>query len=905
MNFSRKAYTLSVVILVMVAAACSTKRDSTAARLYHNTTAHYNGYFNAEEAVKKGVEKIKVAYKDDYDKVLPIFVYGDEETAKAAYPDMEKAITKCEKVITKHTINSEAKKNDKENPEFNKWIDENYMVIGRAYFYKRNYARATDTFKGVNARFKDNAAQVKSSTWLARTYIQKEEYSKAIQALQRIEEEDEETDEGLRAEYHLVYADVYMHQDKPEKAAEQIEKALPLIKKKKDRARPHFILAQLYQQMNRSSDALTHYEATIKSRPPYELEFYARINKALAYSRTGGSSDEIQKALFKMLRDEKNVNYQDQIYYALGDLAWEEQRRADALGYYQKSLDTNKDNPKQRAKTFLRLADIYFGERQYKPAQAYYDSTLTKITDKHDRYEEIKNLAENLNELIENLEKIELYDSLGVICNLSPVEREKKLADIQKKLEREKQEQRRKDEEAAAKQNENNVAAISSAFWAYNENLRKSGKENFADKWGDRPLKDNWRLQSRLSLNSEPGEEADPTATDTSESSAELDDKYKVPTIDELKSGLPCDDKARLEQMKKDAAEGYYLAGVVYKEKFDDDDNAIGTWEELLANMENSDYHPTTYYQLYRTWLSKETTKGYLKNPLCNTCNSAYWANEIKTRYPDSDWAYLVDNPDYTDMQEIKKREESKSYEAVYAMYADRDFYQVKSIADSVIYNEPDNHLVCKYRLLRAICVGYTDAPYGEKQNYQRELNELVTKCAGSDEAKRAQDLLRAFSTGDTGNLPEEKTDESTGTDNKIKPEPSDSSATKAPDGPFKYDESAEHYLALIMPVQGTDINKMKSAVSDFNSEVFASSALKVTNNLLNKEQHLLLVKSFKLIEEANIYLGTFQADGGVLKDVNNDLNISFLISKQNYIALFKSKDLEGYLMFYDANYNK
>lgn len=892
------------LILIAAIVSCSTKRDSTAARWYHNTTAHYNGYFNAEESVKKGVEKIRQTHQEDYDKILPIFIYGDENSAKASYPEMEKAIGKCEKVINRHTIKDENNK-EKEKPKFNKWIDENYMVIGRAYFYKRSYARASETFNYVNRKFKDPEIVTSTNTWLARTFIQQGEYGKAIQALQRVEEDNKDMDEKLLADYHLVYADVYLHQGKLEKAATEIETSLKYTKRKRDRARPNFILAQIYQQLNRSNDALTYYEATIKSRPPYELEFYARINKALAYSRTGGSSNEIQKELFKMLKDEKNLSYRDQIYYALGDIAWEEQRRDDAVMYYEKSLEVNKENVRQRAKTFLRLADLYFDERKYVPSQAYYDSTLTKIDDKHERYEVIKARAESLNELVLNLNKIELYDSLGVICKLPAKEREAKIAAIQRDMQRKLDEQRVKDEEAAQAANNNAVAAINGSFWAYNDGLRKSGKSNFVDRWGERPLKDNWRLQSKLAQSFGPGEEIDPNAQAAEDPAAKgNDDKYKAPEVDELLSNLPCDDNAKLARMEKDAAEGYYMAGVIYKEKLDDEDYAISTWEELLTALETSDFHPTAYYQLYRTWYSKENSKGYINNPLCSTCNSAYWGNEIKRRYPDSDWAYLVDNPDYVDVKDIQKAEETKAYEIVYGLYANRDYLAARAACDSIISNEPSNHLLCKYRLLRAISVGYTEASYGEKEMYQKELNELVKSCPGTDEAKRAQDLLKAFKTGSTGVGENDNKEPTDGLE--VKKEDENQGEQPTPENtesPYKYDEKAEHYMAVLIPVQGSDINKAKIAVSDFNSTFFASSQLKVTNNLLNKDQHLVLIKSFKVLDDGYNYLRTFDADEEKLKDINDGNSTLFLISKQNYITLFKTKDIAQYLAFYESNY--
>lgn len=893
--------------------ACSNKKDGTSYRVYHNMTAHYNGYFNADELVDKGAETIRKAHKEDYDKILPIYIYGTEESAKATYPDLEKAIGKCEKVISKHTIKDDSNK-AKKKPEFNKWIDENYLVIGKAYFYKRNYFKAAEVFQYSNRKFKNPVNNVVSNSWLARTNIEQQEYGKAIQALTRAENdaENEKVSDDVKAEYHLVFADVLIHQKKLDKAVEEIEKALPFIKKKKDRARPNFILAQLYQQLDRSSDALTAYETCIHSRPVYELEFHARINKALSYSRTGGSSAEIQKELFKMLKDEKNLDYRDQIYYALGDIAWEEQRRADAINYYEMSLLYNKDNQKQKAKAFLRLADLYFDERQYQPAQLYYDSTLTTIDATHDRYLIVKTRAESLTELVASLNAIELNDSLAQICALSPKEREKKLRDIADQLARDKEAQRLEDERRAlAAKEAAQESGITGSFWAYNEPLKEKGKANFIDAWGERPLKDNWRLQSILASSFGPGEEADllgvPAAGD-SIAVAEAEDKYKAPSADELAAELPCDDPSKLATLQANAAEGYYNAGVIYKEKLDDDDNALSTWEELLVNIETSDFHPTTYYQLFRTWLSKENSKGYLKNPFCESCNSKYWGDEIKRIYPGSDWAMLVDNPGYLDIQDMKNAKEDEAYQAAYSLYATRNYPASKTFCDSIIKTEPDNHLLCKYRLLRAVCVGYSDAPYGVKENYQAELNAVVQNCGNSDEAKRAQELINAIAKPEsTENVNNEiKTDESTGNNNQINPD--SSTVVKPPEmtateGPYKYDANAEHYFAVFIPVQGSDINKSKNSVSDFNTAFYTSAQLKVTNNLLDKNNHLLLIKSFKKMDEAMNYVKAFRSDTDRLAEINLAQYRTVLISKQNYITLFKNKDIDQYMDFYAQFY--
>jgi len=911
-KFSSILRTFLLALVVLCLWACSNKKDSTVSRVYHNMTAHYNGYFNADELVAKGAKTITTAHKEDYDKILPVFIYGTEEQAKAAYPDMEKAIAKCEKVINKHTIKDDSNKG-KKKPEFNKWIDENYMVVGRSYFYKRNYYKAADVFQYVNRKFKKPEVMVSTNSWLAKTYIQQEEYSKAVQALTRAENDvdKEEVSDDLKAEYHMVFADALLHQKKLEKAAEEMEKAISFIRKKKDKARPNYILAQIYQELNRSSDAMTSFENVIHSRPVYELEFYARINKALSYSRTGGSSEQIQKELLKMLKDDKNIDYRDQIYYALGDIAWEEQRRADAIDFYEKSISANTTNPRQKAKAFLRLADLYFDERQYANAQVYYDSTLTKIDADHERYNIIKTRAESLTELVASLNAITLFDSLTVICSMTPKDRDKKLQEISKQIAAQKEQQRIEDERRAELAKAAAAAdAVSGAFWCYNENLREKGKSNFSTEWGDRPLKDYWRLQSKLAEDFGPGEEVienSPALDDSTATTA--DDKYKAPTADELKAELPCDDDGKMKTIESSAAEGYYNAGVIYKEKLDDDDNAISTWEELIANMGDSDYHPTTYYQLFRTWLAKESTKGFVKNPFCESCNSKYWGDEIKSRYPGSDWAMLVDNPGYLDVQDMKNGKENEAYQLAYNMYAMRNYSESKVYCDSIIKTEPENHLLCKYKLLRAVCVGYSDAHYGVKENYQNELNALVQTCAGTEEATRAQQLLQAINQSSSENINTEiRTDESTGSDNQIKVDTTAVNPDIEPtvdDGPFKFDPNAEHYFAIILPVKNSDVNKAKASVSDFNNLFFTSSQLKVTNNLLDKDNHLVLVKSFKKPEDSKNYMSAFRSDQDKLAEINSSGYRTFLISKQNYIALFKNKDLEFYVDFYMRNYEQ
>lgn len=888
---SSRMYMILFALGMLTVLSCNTQKDGFSYRVYHNTTAHFNGYFNADESIKKGYKKILDAEKPDYDQILPIFIVGNQETAKGSFPEMERAIEKSEKVINRHTIKKEANKN-KKRPEFNKWIDENYMVIGRANFYKRNYLKSEQVFKFVNGKYQDKNTQLQSATWLARSYTEMGEYSKALVSLNRSEPQKEH-EEVYVADYYMAMADILLRQEKYGEAAEKMEQAIRHVKKKRDRARPHFILAQIYQRMNKSTEALTHFEAVLKSRPPYELEFYAKINKAMSYSRRGGSSEEIKKELVKMLRDEKNENYRDQIYYALGDLSLEEQNRQMAIYYYEESIRANQGNKKQRAKAFLKLADLYFNERQYADAQVKYDSTAAYIDETHLRYREVKARAESLTELVAYLNTIELNDSIAKLCSMSEKDLAKALELARRDAERKAQELRRQDEEAAQRAAQGVAEGISGTFWAYNPALREKGEENFKDYWGDRPLKDNWRLQSKVSMMFNDPDESIVVAIEGGGDGGKQvnEDRYKVPTIEELRASLPCGDEGKLNDAQMALAEAYYKAGVIYKEKLDDPDNAVDIWEQQILNTEESDFHPMTLYQLYRTWLYKEQLANYKPNPFCETCSSVYWANEVKSRYPGSEWAMLIDNPNYLDQRELKEQKELEEYQRVYQLYVTRLYADALEECNRVISAEPENHLLCKYKLLRAICIGYTDGVVGIRENLIRELNDIKANCPNTEEAQRADEILTNINK-EMG-LPTTETNGG-----------SETLPVEAPkESVYKFDPTGEHYFAVILPVQGTDMTKTKSLITDYNLTNYATSGYKVTNNLLDKNNHIVLVKPFAGAEPAKQYLEFFVSDAGQLKDFNANPYQYFLISKSNYIALFKNKSIEEYMTFYRENY--
>lgn len=856
-------------------------------------TARYNGFFYANESMKEADVVLLEAHLEDYDEILPVFVYGDSETAQGIYPQMERVIEKTTNVIDRHTMNPPKRDRKKmKKPEMNKWIDDNWLVMGRAYFYKRNFFKAEEIFRYITRRHKDPNIQAQAFTWMAKVYIEREQWIKASNSIIKATQTKKDVEDEIRAETYLVKADYHLRQGELEEAGEALEDALGRIKKKKDRARPTFILAQIKQELGRSQEAIDNYEAVIKLKPTYEMEFYSKINQALAYSRRGGNPVDIRETLFKMLKDAKNEEYRDQIYYALADLSFDERDREGGIANLKSSLDANRKSEgqvRQRAKAYLRLADVHFEEREYTLAQAYYDSTVSSIDEDHDRFKEIHNLAESLTDLVTNLNVIYNQDSLRQFCDLDSAKLERELLKIQRKIERDLENQRIADEIALAEGEPTGPSGgANSTFWPYNNSLRVTGYNNFQDFWGDRPLEDDWRRRNKVQQSFSSGEDQEEIV-----GAVDIDDKfdfsqkdpYHVPTIEELMAGLPCGNDSLLSVSDKMVTEAYYQAGLVYKEKLEDFDNAVEKWEILVTDFDDSDFHPTAFYQLYRSYLARER-EGY-QSMGCKSCNSAYWAGRIADRYPDSEWDKLIKNPDYQDYKEIIEAEERAAYELAYQEYHYKQYLPVIQVCNSVIDSMPDNHLICKYRILKAHAVGQMDGMTGQQSNYINELNIVIQECPESEESQRAREIIDI--------LTKDTSDASSG-DPEEKGEPETSI--------YEYNESSKHYFALVFPIKGGNVNKIKATVADFNSKYYKSSTLKTTSNLLGKEKQIVMVKTFNEFSEAQNYFDTFTSNSEELSEINKTDYGRYLISKENYLTLFKTKDLEAYATFFSSNYD-
>ncbi len=835
--------------------------------------------------------------EEDYLELLSVYVLPDEEEQKNLFPTMDQIIEKCSTIIDRHSLEVKRDK-DKRKREHNKWIDDSYLMIGIANYYKGRYSTAIEMFSYTAKKYKGQDSRFDAAIWLARTYIEIEKYSKAITVLSVIES-DKGTDkpEDFEAKLATVYADMYLRQERYKEALPYVVDAAAYTEEKREKIRMTFILAQVYNKLNRSQEAIETFGSVVDLRPPYEIEFYAKISQALSYDRKL-NPQKIKDMLWAMAKDENNEEYYDQIYYALAEIEYESQHIKEAIEYYITSTQKSVGNPKQKGKSFLRLAEIHFDDRQYVVAKNYYDSTTTYLPEDFPNYETIVATGKSLIGLVNNLQIIERNDSLIALVDMSQKEREKKILDMIVKLEEEEDARRREELEALERIQNAPPPGGSKGYgsgknwYFYNSATIGSGFQEFQRKWGTRKLEDNWRRKNKASERQKAGlANANPDSVAGALPGA---GQSNIKSLEEYIAELPMGDSAYAATHDQIIA-ALYDVGTIYKERLKDDDNATESFLRITADYDTSATAPSAFYQLYRIYLEKEESGQFVGTGFRD--NSEYYKNVILADYPDSEYAKLILNPDYGSADDEKYAEEKAAYEEIYKKYSRRQYTDVIMACNSVIQEEPNNNFLAKYYLVKALTIGARK----DAGSYENILKEIVTKFGGTEEAEKASELLGELNKAKSrlANAKSEPDDDAQADSGKKDDKPEDDTDTSM----FKADEESEHFFAVVFPKTEGNATTIKESIADFHAAYFRTAKLRITNSFIDKDHQIIIVRSFGNAAEAMEYYDTFKVNSEELKEINEKDYSKFAITTKNFTVLFRNKNADVYEAFFSQNY--
>jgi len=888
-------------------------------RSYHNLTAHFNAYFNGKESMKTGVKKINDANKDDFDRILPVTTYSKSENVSSAFPDMDNSIKKASKVIKLHSITakpkrktskmSKKKKEFYQRPEFCKWVDNSYMLMGKAHFFRQDYFQATQNFEYIISRFDKDEIIYDAMLWMARVYIEENKYDLAKEMFDRLEG-DKEFPKRLKGELELVYADFFTKQEKYEDAVPRLLKAIEKSKNKTEKTRLKFILAQIYQRKKEYNSASNLYAEVIKRNPPYEMAFNAKINRAESFSSGNGDKNEIKKQLTKMLRDDKNIDYQDQIYYSLANIELKEKNTDQAIKYYLLSAKTSISNPNQQALSYLALADIYFVRPDYPKAQQYYDSTMTFLNNTYPGYDELHTKTVHLNELIENLNIIYYEDSVQKLRNLPQKELDKiiedRIAEVIREEEKQKEllEQQQMDR-LLLMQNQQNKGGFANGsgdnqggkWYFYNQMTVGSGIAEFKRKWGTRKLEDNWRRKNKTVISVDVLADDSGNPADSTKKTTKVDKKSK----DYYMKGIPFSDTALLASNER-IYEAMYNAGRVYKDKLYDYPESIKSFEGLIARNENTDFTLSTFYYLYK-----------INKLIKNEDRAEYYKNLIVTKFPESSYASMLTNPNYIAELEAEKALANKLYTQTYVSYLQGDYKSVLTGCNYADSAYKEHVLIPKFALLRALAIGKVSSI----DNFKMALNGVINKYPDTEEKTEAQHYLDYVSNVKLDSLQNhlaslQLTNNNTNNNNTTNytnlinnsVNPDTTSSQTVEKELYKTNEKDAHFYIVVVDKNDVDVNRIRFNISSYNIDFFSMFDFTISRPIiLDGNVQMISVKTFIDKEQAMKYYRSVLANPDIYSGLQPTQYRQFVISAENYPVFFSDKNVTTYMKFFKKNY--
>lgn len=842
-----------IAFLIVFISACSTKKNSFTRRAYHSTTTRYNYYFNAKEIMKAANQKLLDEHVDDFSELIPLFIYPNEEKAKSLYPDMDKAIEKCSEAIEWHSIYVKKE-------EHNRWIDDCYMVIGKARFNKHERYLAIEVFEYLAKAYKDKPEKYIALIWLARTHIELNEMSKAEVYL-KIIEEGKAPPEKFKSDFYATYADFFIKKKQYDDAIPKLEEALKTTKKKDEKRRYNYVLAQLWLKKKEFSKASELFTKVIDLKPRYDMMFNAQISRALSFDVEGKDNDDVKKMLTKMKKDAKNKEFLDQIYYALADIAFKQNDEPLGIDYLKKSAWSSVSNQKQKALSYLRLGELYYAKPKYVPAQMYYDSCLTFLPETYNDYENIYLRTKALKNLIKNINIIQVEDSLQKMA----VDLDYRKQAIKQLVENEILAEQKQADLAAASLNTNNTTTSMNTnsngkWYFYNSTIVGFGTNDFQKNWGNRKLEDNWRRankQASISFD----EDLTTVSVDSTVSDSLVINEKTNP--DYYLKFLPLDDK-KMNISHNKIIEALYALGNIYREDFVDYTMAVESFEELLVRYDTCRYVLPTWYNLYR--ISLTTNNDPMREK---------YMRLIIQNYPESEYARIIQDPTYNKATREGRKRVDNYYSIIFDLYKEEKYSLVLIRVDKARAIFADNHLQDKFDFIEALSVGHISP----LDTFKLSLENVIKNHSASTVATEAKIILDNINKG---------VGQNSTTTSEIK---------------YAYHPNVVYTFVVIIPSNDNNTNKYKVDISNFNSTYYQNNTFNVNSIFLNGLNQIITVKELKDENFAKDYYQSFKLNEEHLQELNSKGYQYFIISNDNFVIFYKDKNIPEYLNFFTKQF--
>jgi tetratricopeptide (TPR) repeat protein len=917
-------YGLLACSLAGLLVACGTSKNTKASRFYHAVTSHYNIYYNGKTSFDEALASLQNGYKESYtDRILMYPISAQPKEKATTGGAFDRAIEKGNKAVKMHSIQAKPPKKPgwrnkpkqlalQQQEEYNPFLKKCWMLMGQGQFYNADFLQASATFSYIARHYaQDEEMVAEARLWQARCYSELGWFYEAENILGKLNTNG--IPEACLDRYAAVYADYLLKNKRDEEAVPYLNTAIGAEKNRRQRTRMKYLLGQLYADLQLDGPAYKTFGEVARSNPPYELEFAARIRQTEVFPES--RHRQVIKMLEGMARSDKNKDYLDQVYYALGNVYMAKRDTAEALAHYEQGIEKSTQNGMDKAILWIRMGDVYFRQRDYIRAQPCFSGAAGIIAKEYREYERISKLSAVLDELVVHAEAIHLQDSLQTLARM-PEEERLAVIDgiIERVIEEEKEAKALAEKESYLAEQESmgggverpgtgiNVPTLPTApgestFYFYNSQMVAQGKTQFQRKWGRRTLEDDWRRRNRQMSTFEenagedtvaeqpamPGDSASPAADSLSaELPEEVSDDPK--TREYYLQQIPSAEE-EMEASNLIIIDGLYQMAMIYKDRLEDFPLAVEGFEELERRFPENEHLQECYYQIYL--LALRTKDSALADR---------YRAKMAASFPESDYTLVVTDPDYEHTVRSMDSVQSAIYEATYHSYLAEDTAAVRLGYEQIASQYPLASLLPKFMFLHAL----TYVQKGEAEGFKEALKQLVEKYPKADVSELAGEMLKGVLRGREpvqGGVKGMIWNLRFGLDDGGVLSAADSARS------FTAEKNLPCRVVLMYPAGRIDRNRLLFAVAAYNFTHFMVKDFDLTQDETGA-LGTLTVGGFIHFDEVMQYYTQIYGTDGYAATLSPEIAV-LPISDANYETLMRGKTLDEYILFLEENFSE
>ena len=905
---------LIAVAVLLLAAGCSTEKNTSQSRWWHSFNAKYNTYYNGSLAYIDGSLEKETGNKDNFTEMIPLYTVGNKTSKELGKAKYDVAIEKCQKAIKLHSIkrrpewtkNRQKTERDVEwlnRKEYNPFLWKAWMLMGRSQFMKGAFDEAASTFAYMSRMYATQPAIYgRARAWLAKCYIEQDWVYDAEDVISKMRRDSMHW--RAQKEWDYTYADYYIHTQRYEEAIPYLRKVIRHEMRRKQKARQWFLMGQMEAALGHKEKAYQAYKHVVRLNPPYELEFNARI--AMTEVMAGGQAKKMVRRLKRMAASDNNKDYLDQVYYAIGNIYMNQQDTLKAIAAYEKGNTQSTRNGIEKGVLLLRLGDIYWTMERFSDAGRCYGEAIGLLDKERDDYKQLSQRSKVLDELVPYTEAIHLQDSLQALAKMPEAERNAAIDRViealkkKEKAERDAQAETNAEQQQAAQggntntQNkpnntQNNTTSKQGLWYFYNPMAVSQGKEAFQKQWGKRENVDDWQRVNKTVVAMDNGEmeltdeQRDSIAALEAQEDS-VKNSLKDPKNDPHKREYYMEQipftEDKVAESNNIIKDGLFNAGVIFKDKLDNlllSEKHLRRLTDSFPEYEKNDEAFYHLYLLYSRRNDKERATQFL--------------DKLKTDYPESQWTILLSDPYYEENARIGVHLEDSLYAATYAAFKADRLDEVKGNTEISASRFPLGDNRDKFIFIG----GLSKLNAGDASGCLADMEDMVKKFPKSRLAEMAGMIINGVKAGrklhggkfDIGDVWAQRS---------VVMSDSDSIAARR----FLAERDVNFSFVVAYHPDSLQENRLLFELARFNFTNFIVRNFDIVIDELNG-LHLMKVSGFRNYDEALQYARQLYANAAVMTLTRKGR--ALVISDSNLELLGTQYSFNDYDKFYDEHF--